>query len=232
MSLTVGLDSGTIPAAVSADHAHPPATRARVLTPQVADLLSRLAIGSLFSILAIRIGANFLQTGRFTGLLLLISELLVVVLKVFRRPAKTVDRSMRARGFTAFSILGPPLLQPITGVGLLPDLITAPVSALGLLVVIAGKMALGRSFGLMPAHRGIVCSGAYRFVRHPIYFGYLVTHLAFLVAHPTFWNITIRAVADTALLVRAAIEERTLAKDPEYAAYQTRVRWRVVPGLY
>ena len=224
MSVTAGLDSDTVRAAASASS--PDAS------PRIADILSRVAIGSLFTILAIRIGANFLQTGRFTGLLLLISELLVVVLTVFRRPALIVDRSVRARGFTVFSILGPPLLQPITGTGLLPDAITAPASAFGLLIVIAGKMALGRSFGLMPAHRGIVCSGAYRFVRHPIYFGYVVTHIAFLCAHPTVWNVTIMAAADIALLVRASYEERTLSRDPEYAAYQTRVRWRVVPGLY
>jgi len=39
-------------------------------------------------------------------------------------------------------------------------------------------------------------------------------------------------VSDTALLIRATFEERTLALDPEYAAYLTRVRWRVAPGLF
>ena len=52
-------------------------------------------------------------------------------------------------------------------------------------IIIAGKLTLGRSFGLMPANRGVVSSGIYRFVRHPIYAGYLITHVAFLAAHPT-----------------------------------------------
>jgi protein-S-isoprenylcysteine O-methyltransferase Ste14 len=69
-------------------------------------------------------------------------------------------------------------------------------------------------------------------VRHPIYAGYLVTHFAFLAAHPTAWNLALVLISDTALLVRSTYEERTLARDPEYAAYLTRVRWRVAPGLF
>ena len=38
--------------------------------------------------------------------------------------------------------------------------------------------------------------------------------------------------ADIALLARAVCEERTLARDAAYRSYQTRVRWRVVPGLF
>jgi protein-S-isoprenylcysteine O-methyltransferase Ste14 len=41
----------------------------------------------------------------------------------------------------------------------------------------------------MPANRGVVSSGLYRLVRHPIYMGYLITHAGFLLANPTVWNI-------------------------------------------
>ncbi len=99
-------------------------------------------------------------------------------------------------------------------------------------MVIGGKISLGRSFGLIPANRGIVSSGLYRLVRHPIYLGYLVTHIAFVLANPTAWNIALLVTADVALLARAVCEERTLARDQSYRAYQTRVRWRVVPGLF
>jgi protein-S-isoprenylcysteine O-methyltransferase Ste14 len=103
---------------------------------------------------------------------------------------------------------------------------------MGLLVVIGGKISLGRSFGLIPANRGIVSSGLYRLVRHPIYLGYLITHIAFVVANPTLWNVALLLTADVALFARAVCEERTLAHDEAYRAYQTRVRWRVVPGLF
>lgn len=182
--------------------------------------------------LAVRLGIDYLETGRLTGLLLLASEALVVVLTLFRRAPALVDRSVRARGLTAVSLLGPLLMIPSSLSPLAPEAVTVMVSAAGLSVVIAGKVSLGRSFGLMPANRGIVCTGLYQLVRHPIYMGYLITHVAFLAANPSVWNIVALAVADLALMARAVCEEATLARDAGYREYQTRVRWRVVPGVF
>jgi protein-S-isoprenylcysteine O-methyltransferase Ste14 len=197
-----------------------------------ADRIARLVIIALFSFMAVRIGADYLETGRLTGLLLLASEALVVVLTVFRRMPVIVDRSLEARVLTALSVLGPPMVRPALLEPLMPEAMTVAFSACGLLVVIGGKLSLGRSFGLMPANRGIVSSGLYRIVRHPIYMGYLVTHAAFIAANPSPWNLVVLVMADTALLARALCEERTLARDPEYRQYQGVVRWRVVPGLF
>ena len=82
----------------------------------------------------------------------------------------------------------------------------------------------------MPAHRGLVCTGIYGWVRHPIYAGYLLTHVAFLVAHPAGWNLLLLVVSDLSLLLRAGYEERTLARDPEYSATWSGVRWKVCPA--
>lgn len=198
---------------------------------RMADFFARASLSALFMLLAVRIGREFMQTGHLTGLLLLVSELLVVVLTIARRRATVVDRSVRARLIATASIVGIPFITP-TGGGLVPDLATAAVSAVGLAIVIAGKLTLGRSFGLMPANRGIVCRGIYKVLRHPIYAGYLITHVAFLAAHPSLWNLAVLAASDTALMVRSICEERTLAKDPEYAEYLSRVRWRVAPGVF
>ena len=84
----------------------------------------------------------------------------------------------------------------------------------------------------MPANRGVVSSGLYRLVRHPIYLGYLITHVGFLAANPTFWNFLVFVGADVALMVRAVCEERMLARDPAYRDYQETVHWRVVPGVF
>lgn len=198
---------------------------------RLADLFARALTSCLFVVLAVRLGRDFLETGHFTGLLLLVSEALVVLLTVARRRAVLVDRSWGARVVTTVSIAGVPFIVP-SGAGFVPDPVTASISACGLLVIIVGKATLGRSFGLMPANRGIVATGIYGLLRHPIYAGYLVTHGAFLLAHPSLWNLIVLAVSDTALMVRAMYEERTLARDPEYAAYMTRVRYRVCPGLF
>jgi len=205
---------------------------AEVHPRDVADTVARVLVIALFSFMAVRIGTDFLATGRLTGLLLLASEALVVVFTVFRRAPAAVDRSMRARVLTTMSLLGPPLVRPSAVTPIAPEVFTVALSALGLLVVIGGKLSLGRSFGLIPANRGIVSTGLYRVVRHPIYLGYLVTHIAFTVANPTMWNVALLVTADIALMARAVCEEQTLAQDDAYCAYQTKVRWRVVPGLF
>lgn len=218
-----------IAATVQAPYAIIPA---RLDSERLTDILSRAVIIVLFSFMAIRFGADFIHTGRVTNLMLLMSEMLVVALTVIRRSAASVDRSMRARIITTVSLLGPLLVKPSHVAPLLSPTITVSASVLGLALVIAGKLTLGRSFGLMPANRGIVSSGVYRLVRHPIYLGYLVTHVAFLFASPSLSNIVILTAGDVGLMMRAVCEEETLARDARYREYQELVRWRVCPGLF
>jgi protein-S-isoprenylcysteine O-methyltransferase Ste14 len=201
-------------------------------TADVADLTARFVVVVMFTMMAIRIGSDFLETGRLTGLLLLASETLVVVLTVLRRATSIVDRSHRARVLTAISMMGPVLVRPASVAALAPEVATVLLSAAGLSIVIAGKLSLGRSFGLMPANRGVVSSGLYRLVRHPIYLGYLITHAGFVAANPTFWNLLMLVAADLALMWRAVCEEQTLSADQAYRTYQQTVRWRVVPGVF
>jgi len=204
----------------------------RVDSEIVRDLGARAMVGALFALLSISLLDDFMRTGRVTGLLLLVSEALVVVLIVIRRRTGRVDRSAAAAFVTALSLAGPPLLRPAHLTPLAPDLLTAVLSAAGLTIVIAGKIALGRSFGIVPANRGVVASGPYTIVRHPIYTGYLLTHVAFVIAHPLLLNAVIVAVADTALVVRALMEERVMAGDDAYRVYCRRVGWHLVPGVF
>jgi protein-S-isoprenylcysteine O-methyltransferase Ste14 len=208
-----------------------PSARVRVGFDPV-DLAARCGIVALFTLLAVRIGADAMVTGRVTGLLLLASESLVVVLTVVRRTAGEVDRTLRARLVTGLSMLGPLMVRPASVAPLLTGDITVAASAFGLSIVIAGKLTIGRSFGLLPANRGIVSSGIYGLVRHPIYAGYLITHVAYLAANPSVLNAVLLVTGDLALLRRAVCEEATLARDSDYRSYMERVRWRICPGVF
>jgi protein-S-isoprenylcysteine O-methyltransferase Ste14 len=196
------------------------------------DLLARAIVIVLFSLMSANLFSDFLRTGHVTGLLLLASESLVVVLTIVRRRTSLVDRSAAGVITTAVSLAGPPLLRAFDGSNLVPDAVTAGASAVGLGLVIVGKLALGRSFGIAPANRGVVMRGPYVLVRHPIYAGYLLTHAAFLVAHLTPWNVAVVIVADGALVVRALIEERVLSADAQYQSYCRKVGWHLVPGVF
>jgi protein-S-isoprenylcysteine O-methyltransferase Ste14 len=195
------------------------------------DACSRILVGGLFFAMAWRLFDDYIKTGRTTDLLMLIGETLVVVLTCLRRPAKVVDGRVMARFVTTVSMMAPLMMRPAQTAALIPEAQAALLAAVGLVVVVAGKISLGCSFGLLPANRGVMERGLYRFVRHPIYLGYLMTHIPFLAAHPSAWNLTLLLAGDAALIVRAFYEEQTLGRDPQYARYCKTVKWRLVPGV-
>jgi protein-S-isoprenylcysteine O-methyltransferase Ste14 len=199
---------------------------------RLSEFSARTIVAVLFMLLSINLLGDFVRTHHLTGLLLLIGEALVVVLTVFRRRAQVVDRRMLSTVITGISLVGPPLLRAHSETPLVPDHMTAAVSIVGLCLGIAGKLSLGRSFGLVPANRGVVAQGPYVLMRHPIYTGYLLSHLAFIVAHPSTWNICIVVLSDAALIVRALLEERVLHQDERYRLYCERVSWHLVPGVF
>jgi protein-S-isoprenylcysteine O-methyltransferase Ste14 len=206
-------------------------TPAPRLSPRTCENLSRFLVGALFFTLAWRLLGDFLETNRVTDLLLLVGEALVVVLTCLRRPASVVDRRPVVRLVTAVSMTLPLLSQPERITPILPEAAAATLLGLGLLIVVGGKMSLGYSFGLLPANRGVMERGLYRIVRHPIYLGYLLTHIPFLAAHPSGWNAAVLLIGDAALIVRALYEEETLGRDPQYVRYCQTVKWRLLPGI-
>jgi len=203
----------------------------RRLVVASSEMSSRVLVGGLFLALAWRLGGDFLETHRPTDLLLLIGEALVVVLTCLRRPAQIVDRRMVVRFITTVSLLSPMFFRPSQGEAILSETAAAVLAGIGLVIVVAGKISLGYSFGLLPANRGVKERGLYRIVRHPIYLGYLMTHIPFLAAHPSGWNAVVLLAGDTALIVRAFCEEQTLSHDPQYLRYRQTVKWRLLPGV-
>ena len=203
----------------------------RIISERAQDLMARASVAGLFLALAWTLGVDFMETRRPTDLLLVVGEALVVILTCLRRRAETVDGRTMARVMTATSMISPMLIRPAAGDPIVSELTASTIAGLGLMIVILGKISLGSSFGLLPANRGVKVHGLYRLVRHPIYLGYLVTHIPFLAAHPSVWNLVVIVTADAALIVRMLYEEETLSRDPQYKSYRTTVRWRLVPGV-
>jgi protein-S-isoprenylcysteine O-methyltransferase Ste14 len=191
----------------------------------------RLSILLLYLPLMSQVLSDALATRRIAGLLFLCNASLIVLFTLARRSASDVDRSWTARTVTLAAVIGPLLFRP-GGVGLAPDYLAAAIGCAGFALSIGGTLALRRSFGLIPANRGIVRSGLYGIVRHPIYAGYLVSHVAFVLTYPTLWNAVVWAISDGAQFVRVRYEEQLLRRDSAYASYLRTVRWRVLPGLY
>jgi protein-S-isoprenylcysteine O-methyltransferase Ste14 len=79
----------------------------------------------------------------------------------------------------------------------------------------------------------VVMSGPYRWVRHPGYAGALVTYWATPVLLDSPWTFIPVALLTLVLIVRTALEDRTLrAELPGYQEYARSTRFRLLPGIW
>ncbi len=81
-------------------------------------------------------------------------------------------------------------------------------------------------------HR-VIAGGPYRLVRHPGYSGAIVGVVALAIALGSLWALVPALVDVAALVVRAALEDRTLREElAGYGDYCRRTRDRLVPGIW
>jgi protein-S-isoprenylcysteine O-methyltransferase Ste14 len=115
---------------------------------------------------------------------------------------------------------------------------------LGLAVHVAGAWLFGWSMGVNPffektvriqterGHR-VIDSGPYGFVRHPGYLGFMGWGVAVPLLLGSWWAFLPVLLAMVGIVVRTALEDLTLREELEgYQAYTTRVRYRLIPGVW
>jgi protein-S-isoprenylcysteine O-methyltransferase Ste14 len=117
------------------------------------------------------------------------------------------------------------------GVSVCPSWLVFCLSIASFAVSVWARISLGRSIGLVPAQRGLVTSGAYRFMRHPIYTGIYFSYAALALQNCSVRNVAIFASGAALFVIKSFVEEGFLRQDAEYERYMTRVRWRWVPYL-
>lgn len=79
----------------------------------------------------------------------------------------------------------------------------------------------------------LVSTGLYGVVRHPMYSGALVMMVGMPLALDSLWGLGVVAAAVPVLALRIADEEKMLRDElAGYAEYATRVRSRLVPGVW
>lgn len=172
----------------------------------------------------------FFSTWRASSLLIVILETLAIFLLLFRTPAKSLslsfyDWAIAFGGFVSSTFFRPVLTGYDTTVYNI-------IQCAGLSITIAGILALNKSFGLIAANRGVKTDGIYRFVRHPLYLGYFVSSVAYIIQNTSYPNLVVFTVFVFFQVLRIITEEELLDHDPAYAEYKKQTPWRVIPLVW
>jgi len=192
--------------------------------------VSNLLLASLFSVFAYAHLTRFLAQPRLSLLLVVAVESLVVVMLIIRREPDRTQHGWKSWLATSIGTFAPVFLRPIDASA---DLLVGQVLqlvAFGLQIL--AVLSLNRSFGLLPAHRGVKSDGLYRWVRHPLYHAYLLANLGYLANNMSLQNFLVLAVGTSFQIVRILQEESLLLEYPAYERYTRATRWRLLPTIW
>ena len=204
----------------------------RLDRPIVFDLVERVAISCLLGVLAVRMIPGAIASNNILPILLVVSEGLVVAFILLRRSTHDISLSWRDWLFGFAGTIAPLLASPSSGNPVAPVAVCGTLMLLGFCLNLSAKLTLRRSFGVVAANRGVKVGGPYRLIRHPMYAGYVLTQIGFLLSGPTLWNFALYGLALSFQIVRIRAEERILNNDSAYAEMSARVRYRLVPFVF
>jgi protein-S-isoprenylcysteine O-methyltransferase Ste14 len=103
--------------------------------------------------------------------------------------------------------------------------------SVGMLQAIYAVSYLRHRFSIVPEARGLVTTGPYQLVRHPIYLGEIIAALGLVLPALLSFQLVIFVIFVAAQLRRTDYEERVLRQTfPEYTTYAERTR-RLIPFI-
>jgi protein-S-isoprenylcysteine O-methyltransferase Ste14 len=212
-----------------------PAVSASTTSPHsTLRLLMELTCNVLLSLLFLQFlivhGKQFLVDHRLSTLLLVLKVATDVVFYLIRGVPKEItlspyDWTVGVMGTFMIAFFRPEAHGN-------DHLLAQVLQMTGLGLQVAAMLSLNTSIGIAAANRGVKTGGMYRFIRHPLYFSYIVAYGGYLMSHTTPLNAFVYSSAVLLWVLRIMAEERLLKKDSRYATYAENVRWRLIPGVF
>lgn len=196
------------------------------------DFIERAILVAFYGVLLFRLLLSMLAEFHLANLLYLFDQGLVLAFLLLRRPAREITRRPRDWAVAFGATVLPMFVVPAGGDALVPSAVYGALMLAGMALHLSAKLSLRRSFGVVAANRGVQSAGAYRFIRHPMYAGYMVGHVGFLLAGPSLTNALMIATVWVLHVTRILTEERVLSADPSYRDLMARTRFRLIPGLF
>jgi len=140
--------------------------------------------------------------------LLVVRDLAASWFLISRKPSKEKNDSRLSEVLAYVSSACPFIylnsMQPLPQAGLVSSIL----AIIGFAISTLALFDLGGSFGVSPANRGVVRTGLYRYVRHPMYSGYAISELGFVFLNPV--NLIIYCISICFYLLRAKLESKIL----------------------
>ena len=191
----------------------------------------------LFCVTSTELVILFLLTPTFTitDWIYVLQHFIVLVIALTRPQPKLWDYSIASSMAVGASYAYP--YAQVIYLRWSPGDVASPTVGLVLVTLAAGLsfvslLTMGRLFGVRPALRGLVTSGPYRFVRHPMYLSYILADIGYNLQEWNFVTLLLVLVGWMSLVYRIQAEERVLSQHAEWPAYIVLVRYRLFPGIW
>ena len=191
----------------------------------------------LFCVTSAELVILFLLTPTFTitDWIYVLQHFIVLAIALIRPNPKVRDYSIASSVAVGVAYLYP--YAQVIYLRWSPGYVVSPAAGLVLVTLAAGLslvslLTMGRFFGVRPALRGLVTSGPYRLVRHPIYLSYVLGDIGYNLQEWNLVTLLLVLVGWMSLIYRVYAEERLLSQHAEWPAYVASVRYRFLPGLW